>query len=58
MVVLCAALAFLSAAPLFAKPGDYAEVGDGDWRDATLMVGMDGALWVIDGGTLYKVSTK
>jgi hypothetical protein len=55
VAVFCVVLALCAAAPAMAKPGDYATAGDGDWRNATLMAGLDGALWVIDSGTLYKV---
>lgn len=45
----------LFIAPALAAPGDYKELGDGDWSKSTLMTAMDGFLWVIDYGTLYKV---
>ena len=56
--VLCFMLAFVAAVPLLAAPGDYAEIGGGGWSDTTLMAALDGALWIIDDGTLYRVTTK
>ncbi len=53
LVALCGVMG--AVAPLGAKPGDYAEIGEGGWSDAPAMVAMDGSLWIIDDGRLYKV---
>ena len=55
VLVLCLMLVSAVAVPLLAAPGDYAEIGGGGWSDMTLMAALDGALWIIDDGTLYKV---
>ena len=49
-----AVILVLGAISAMAAPGDYRELGSG-WDDTAAMAGMDGYLWIVEGGRLYKV---
>lgn len=58
IAVLAVALTMAAAVPLAAALGDCVEVGEGGWSAHTIATALDGYLWIIDGGGIYRVSTK
>ena len=51
LVILATAASFAAA-----EPGDYREIDSG-YTDTRAMAALDGSLWIVDGGTLWRVET-
>ena len=50
--------ALLTLAPFFLlQEGSYERVGGSSWNESKCMAAMDGSLWIVDDGSLYKVDT-